>query len=140
MSVFNRLDRMTSRAVDAVNSTRFVLTPMKSTPNGRGAVDPNRKVVRGKGIFDYVEMEYGVQLGVRKSYREGNDLRSVQSGRDPQLSVDMIYFPGVDETALQGDVIAFPDEPNLPDFQVSKAQRDGMNRIRLDLVQIGGQA
>lgn len=140
MALFNRLDKLTSRAVDSVNATRFVLTPMKSTPNGRPSADPNRKVIRGRGIFDYVEMEYGVQLGVRKSYREGNDLRSVQSGRDPQLSVDMIYFPGVDEAALQGDLVSFPDEPHLPDFQVTKAQRDGMSRIRLDLVQIGGQS
>ncbi|NTD85489.1 hypothetical protein [Agrobacterium tumefaciens] len=139
MALFNRLDKLTSRAVDRVNATRFVLTPMKSTPNGRPSADPGRKVIRGRGIFDYVEMEYGVQLGVRKSYREGNDLRSVQSGRDPQLSVDMIYFPGVDEAALQGDLVSFPDEAQLPDFQVTKAQRDGMNRIRLDLVQIGGQ-
>lgn len=140
MSLFNRLDKLTSRAVDSVNSSRFVLTPYKSTPNGRGQRDTDRKVITGRGIFDYVEMEYGVQLGVRKSYREGNDLRSVQSGRDPQLSVDLKYFPGVDEGVLQGDIIQFPDEPNLPDFQVTKAQRDGMNRIRLDLVQIGGQA
>ncbi|MDA5627781.1 MULTISPECIES: hypothetical protein [Agrobacterium] len=140
MALFNRLDKLTSRAVDGVNATRFVLTPMKSTPNGRPSADPSRKVIRGRGIFDYVEMEYGVQLGVRKSYREGNDLRSVQSGRDPQLSVDMIYFPGVDEAALQGDLVSFPDEPHLPDFQVTKAQRDGMSRIRLDLVQIGGQS
>lgn len=140
MALFNRLDKLTSRAVDGVNATRFVLTPMKSTPNGRPSADPNRKVILGRGIFDYVEMEYGVQLGVRKSYREGNDLRSVQSGRDPQLSVDMIYFPGVDEAALQGDLVSFPDESHLPDFQVTKAQRDGMSRIRLDLVQIGGQS
>ena len=139
MSVFNRLDKLTSRAVDSVNATRFILTPYKATPNGRGQRDATRKVVHGRGVFDYVEMEYGVQLGVRKSYREGNDLRSVQSGRDPQLSVDMMYFPGVDEAALQGDIVTFPDDPNLPDFQVTKAQRDGMNRIRLDLVQIGGQ-
>lgn len=140
MSLFNRLDKLTSRAVDGVNATRFELTPYKSTPNGRGQVDADRKVIKGCGIFDYVEMEYGVQLGVRKSYREGNDLRSVQSGRDPQLSVDIKYFPGVDEAVLQGDIVRFPDEPNLPDFQVTKAQRDGLSRIRLDLVQIGGQA
>ena len=139
MSIFNRLDRLTSRAVDAVNAERFRLTPMKGTANGRGGPDPNRKVVIGRGVFDYVEMEYGVQLGVRKSYREGNDLRSVQSGRDPQLSVDIKHFPGLDEAVFQGDLVQFPDNPNLPDFQVTKAQRDGMNRIRLDLVQIGGQ-
>jgi hypothetical protein len=140
MSLFRRLDKLTNRAADAVNGERFRLTPMKSTPNGRGGPDPARKVVTGRGIFDYVEMEYGVQLGVRKSYREGNDLRSIQSGRDPQLSVDIKYFPGVDEAALQGDIIDFPDQPELSRFQVVKAQRDGLNRIRFDLVQIGGQS
>ena len=140
MALFNRLDKLTSRAVDTVNATRFVLTPMTSTPNGRTQRDANRQIIDGRGIFDYVEMEYGVQLGVRKSYREGNDLRSVQSGRDPQLSIDRKYFGSLSEEALQGDIVKFPDDPDLPDFQVTKAQRDGLTRIKLDLVQIGGQA
>lgn len=140
MALFNRLDRLTSRAVDAVNATRFVLTPMRSTPNGRAQRDPDRDIIDARGIFDYVEMEYGVQLGVRKSYREGNDLRSVQSGRDPRLSVDRRVFGSLAEEALQGDVIQFPDDPDLPDFQVAKAHRDGLSRMVLDLVQIGGQA
>ncbi|NKW80367.1 hypothetical protein HGG72_08440 [Ochrobactrum pecoris] len=97
-------------------------------------------MVNGKGIFDYISVEYGVQLGVRRSYREANDLRSLQSGRDPQLSVDRLYFPVGAEEPKQGDLVVFPTRPELPDFQVVSSQRDGLSRIVLMLVQLGGQA
>jgi len=135
MSVFDRLDRMTSRAVDQVNSVRFLLIPRISTPNGRGTPDPNREEVLGRGIYDDVAAEYGVQLGVRRSYREANDLRALQVGSEPQLSVDIIHFPA--DKPRQGDVVKFPDRTDLPDFQVISAQPDGLNRIVLHLVQIG---
>ena len=82
MSIFDRLDRVASRTVDRINKIRIVVTPWKTTPNGRGAQDPDRTVVTCKGIFDYVSIEHGLELGVRKSYREANDLRALQVGRD----------------------------------------------------------
>lgn len=154
MALFDRLDRMTSRAVDRVNAIPFVFTPMKSTPNGRPGVDATRVslpivietepvLVTGpmpRGVFDYTPVEYGLQLGVRKSYREANDLRALQVGRDPQLSIDRKYWPSPDWEPRQGDVVQFPTRPDLPEFQVTSAQRDGLARMVLLLVQIGAQA
>lgn len=139
MAIFDRLDRMLSKTVDRTNAISFVLTPYTSTPNGRPMADPNRTVVRGRGIFDYYSTEFGIQLGVRKSYREANDLRSLQAGRDPQLSVDRIYFPLGVEEPKQGDIVSFPDRPELPEFDVVSSQRDGMSRVVLMLTQRGAQ-
>lgn len=139
MAIFDRLDRMVSRAVDRTNAIPFVLTPMKSTPNGRPGPDPDRAVVNGKGIFDYISTEFGIQLGVRKSYREANDLRSLQTGRDPQLSADRIYFPIGAQEPKQGDIVSFPTRPELPEFDVVSAQRDGQSRLVLMLTHRGAQ-
>lgn len=146
MAVFDRLDRLTSRAVDRVNAIPFEFTPMKSTPNGRPMADstrvalPSPEVPVARGIFDYYSTEYGVQLGVRKSYREANDLRALQVGRDPQLSVDRRYWPNSDWEPKQGDLIKFPLNAELPDYQVISSQRDGLSRMVLNLIQIGAQA
>lgn len=140
MAIFDRLDKLTSRTVDRVNSIPFIFQPMHSSPNGRPAADLQRPVINGRGVFDYVEAEYGVQLGVRRSYREANDLRSLQSGRDPQLSIDRRYFAKSSEEPRQGDEITFPTRPELPTFQIISAQRDGLSRMVLQLVQLGGQA
>ena len=135
MSVFDRLDRLTSRAVDRVNAIPFELTPLISTPNGRSRPDPDRSPVVGRGVFDDVAAEYGVQLGVRRSYREANDLRALQVGSDPQLSIDIRYFG--DRLPRQGDLVRLPTKPELPDFQVISAQPDSQSRIVLMLVEIG---
>lgn len=139
MAIFDRLDRMTSRAVDTINAIRFELTPMASSPNGRPNLDPTRNVVRGKGVFGYVSTEFGIQLGVRKSYREANDLRSLQTGRDPVLSVDRKWFPIGTQEPRQGDLVAFPDNPELPTFDVIAAARDGLSRLELQLAHKGAQ-
>lgn len=153
MAIFDRLDRLTSRAVDRVNAIPFEFVPTRSTPNGRPGPDPARIAlpiileegtppVYGpypKGVFDYISTEYGVQLGVRKSYREANDLRALQTGRDPQLSIDRKYWPSADWEPRQGDVIRFPANPELPGFQVISSQRDGLSRMVLMLVTIGAQ-
>ena len=145
MSVFDRLDRLTSRAVDRVSAIPFEFVPMKSTPNGRAGADssrtalPSMAVPNPRGIFDYYSAEYGIQLGVRKSYREANDLRALQVGRDPQLSVDRRYWPSADWEPKQGDLIRFPEHPEYPDFQVISSQRDGLARMVLMLVQMGAQ-
>lgn len=140
MAMFDRMDRVVSRTVDRVNAIPFEFIPMRSTPNGRPRPDPSRPAITGKGVFDYISVEYGIQLGVRRSYREANDLRSLQSGRDPRLSIDRRWFPVGIEEPRQGDVVRFPTRPELPEFQVISAQRDGMARMELELVQIGGQA
>lgn len=139
MAIFDRLDRMVSRAIDRTNAIPFVLIPQKSTANGRPGPDATRTVVNGKGILDYISTEFGIQLGVRKSYREANDLRSLQTGRDPQLSVDRIYFPVGLQEPKQGDLIQFPSRPELPEFDVASVQRDGQSRLVFMLVQRGAQ-
>jgi hypothetical protein len=139
MSVFDRLDRMASRAVDRVNKIRFILIPMVRSPNGRPSVDPSRVPVDGYGIFDSLSVEFGLQLGVRKSYREGNDLRTNQVGRDPQISVDRQYF-SAGWIPRQGDVLSFPDNDDLPDFDVVTSEPDGLSRIVIKLLQQGIQS
>jgi hypothetical protein len=140
VGIFDLLDEVVSETVDAVNEIAFIFTPMKATPNGRPGADPDRDVIEGAGIFDYVETQLGIELGVRKSYREANDLRALQSGREPLLSVDRKWFPTLSDEPRQGDIIEFPDRPNLPRFQVVSAQRDGLSRMLLHLVHLGRQA
>lgn len=137
MGIFSRLDRTASRTVDRVNAIRFTLLPQASTPNGRPGPDPTRHEVTGRGVFDYVATEQGLQLGVRKSYREANDLRALQTGRDPQLSVDRRYFGS--EEPKQGDIVVFPDNPELPSFDVMSVPRDGLSRLVLMLSHGGAQ-
>jgi hypothetical protein len=139
VSIFDSLDRMTSRFVDRFNETAFVLHAMTRTPNGRAQPDTIRPDVEGFGIFDFVEVVFGIELGVRKSYREANDLRALQTGRDPQLSVDRKYFPTLDQEPKQGDRVTFPSRPELPLFQVVSVQRDGLSRLVIKLVMEGAQ-
>jgi len=136
MAAFDRLDRLVSRAVDRLNAIPFTLKPQYSTPNGRPGDDPARPRMEIKGIFDFITVEYGVQLGVRRSYREANDLRALQVGADPQLSIDVLYFKGA-ELPRQGDMIEFTENPELPEFQVISAQPDGLSRIVLKMGKIG---
>ncbi|QPC87139.1 hypothetical protein GA830_10580 [Mesorhizobium sp. NBSH29] len=140
MSVFDRLDQMASNTIDTINQTPFILTPMLHTPNGRGVPDTSREVIEAKGVFDYVDAAYGIELGVRKSYREANDLRALQTGREPLLSVARKYFPLSAGEPKQGDIIEFTEKPDLPRFEVVSVLRDGMARMSIRLVHIGSQA
>lgn len=140
MSIFDRLDRMASKAVDRINAIGFTLTPMARSPNGRPRQDDDRPVITGKGVFDYFEAEYGIELGVRKSYRESNDLRALQSGREPLVSIDRKYFATLASEPRQGDIMEFDERANLPRFEVVSAKRDGQSRIMVQLVHLGSQA
>lgn len=131
---------MVSNTVDTINKIAFVFTPMTSTPNGRKAPDGAREVIEGYGIFDYVDAEYGIELGVRKSYREANDLRALQTGREPLLSLDRKYFPTLEGEPQQGDILEFPSKLDLPRFEVVSVKRDGMARLQIQLVHLGRQA
>lgn len=81
-----------------------------------------------------------MQLGVRKTYREGNDFRAIESGRDPYVSIDRKCFASVADEPKKGDLIDMLDLPELPGFKVVDVQRDGQSRVVLKLVQPGGQA
>lgn len=140
MGVFDRLDKMVTRTVDTINEIAFIFTPMTGTPNGRPTYDTNRPIVEAFGIFDYVDAQYGIELGVRKSYREANDLRALQTGREPLLSLDRKYFPQLADEPRQGDRFEFPSRPDLPKFEVVSVMRDGMSRLSVRLVHLGSQA
>ena len=143
MSLFSRLEKQQSNTVDAVNKERFRWIPMRDAtdPNGRRRTDPERLPREDLyGIFDYPSLEYGLELGVRKSYREANDLRAVSVGRKPTLSVDRKYFPDPLLEPRQGDLIEMIERPDLPQFEVMDNQRDGESRFELRLVHRGQQA
>ncbi len=44
MAMFDRMDKVISKAVDRVNAISFVFTPMESTPNGRYSQDTTRRL------------------------------------------------------------------------------------------------
>ncbi len=143
MNHFDRLERMASRTVDWLNAEEFTIIPMRKAINGRPDRDPTRPIIDGKGVFEFVSVESGLQLGVRKSYREANDLRALQVGRSPILSVDRRIFndlagdPIENAIVRQGDFVSFPKAENLPDFDVVSAQPDGHSRIVIKLVSLG---
>lgn len=91
-------------------------------------------------IFEYLGKDYGIELGVRKTYREANDLRALSSGRDAIASIDRKHFASLDDEPRAGDKIEFLDMPALPAFQVVDVRRDGQSRMQLHLVHIGAQA
>jgi hypothetical protein len=132
MSIFDILDEVVSETVDAVNEIAFIFTPMKATPNGRPGADPDRDVIEGAGIFDYVIAEVAVELGNRD--RRGNDLRALTGGSTPVLSIDRQYFPTTALEPGQGDRIEFPDRSDLPTFEIVSVKRDGLSRLEVQLV------
>lgn len=139
MSAFEKLDRMVSNTIDSVNAIRFVLTPMDTQPNERPKPDANRAVIEGKGIFEYNSTRHGIELGVRKSYKEANDLRALQVGREPNISIDRKYFPTLNLEPRQGDIIEFPTKPDLPKMEVVNTERDGLSRLVVRFAQQGNQ-
>lgn len=140
LNAFDRLDRIASRTIDSFNSTRFILTPMAkggNNPNSRAGLDSSRPVVAGRCVFENVSDETGIQLGVRKSYRESNDFRALRTTRSPVASVDRhVYFPD-GKIPRQGDVIQFPDHVGSPTYEISSSQPDGHSRVVMELVMRG---
>lgn len=141
MSIFESLDRVNSQVVDRINAIEFVLTPMiKPTPNSRRLPDTSRPVVFGRCVFEFMSKDVGIEMGVRKTYREANDLRSLMIGRDPEVSIDRKYFQTVSDEPHQGDIIEFPGKPELPKFEVMDTMRDGLSRLVCRLVMYGVQS
>ncbi len=123
MSLFERLDRVTSRLADRSFSVRFHCHPATSTPNGRSKPDPDREQWEGKGILDENPAFAGVEIGNRD--RAGNDLNTVVTGQQFELSVDRHRFPA-SATAKKGDLIQLDD---LRGFAIGEIKPDGMARI-----------
>jgi len=132
MSMFDRMDRITSRTVDRVHAIPFEFMPMTSTPNGRPEQDSTRPVINGMGIFDLEPVFDSIETGKRD--RVGNDFTTLHMGSRYDLSIDRRWFPINMDEPRQGDLVAFPTKPELPDFQVISGQRDGLSRMVLKLV------
>lgn len=150
MSMFSKLDAVASRVQDVVNAGWIRIVPMADSPNpnAKRIPDPARPAIDIEAIFEYNSIEFGMELGVRKSYREANDLRNVSVGRTPDVSIDRKWFPKVEEEPRQGDRLfmlrlsnngELEVDPNYPPFEVMDNQRDGLARTVLRLIQLGNQ-
>lgn len=150
MSIFRNLDAIASNVNDKVNAQWVRIVPRVDSlnPNVKRAADPARDVIDVEGIFEYNSIEFGMELGVRKSYREANDLRNVSVGRTPDISIDRKWFPDKDKEPRQGDNLymlraavggGMEVDPNYPPFEIMDNQRDGLARSLLRLIQLGSQ-
>lgn len=134
------MQKLVEPAVDEVFAEPIVLIPWRSTPNGRGGQDPDRQVVTVNGVFTNPSKQLGIQLGVRKSYREANDLRALAYAREPYVSVDRRHFGGLANEPRQSDRIRLPNRPDHPEYEVMTVERDGITRLKMKLIQRGPQA
>lgn len=125
-NIFDRIDEMTSRAVDRESASAFVCTPMRSTPNGRSPDDPDRPAWEGTGVFSEETASAGVEIGNRN--RSGNDLRTIAAGSSYGLSVDRNRHPSAD-SVRQGDGIEIGERG----FEVLAVQSHGSARVVLRL-------
>lgn len=125
MSIFDRLDQMTSRVVDREFASAFACVPMLSTPNGRTVPDPERSEWEGVGILTEAPADTPIDIGARN---RSNDFRAMVGGAAVELSVDRTRYPAAD-VARQGDRFTIRDR----EFGVLRVRRDGMSRIVLEL-------
>jgi len=138
MSIFGRLDEMTSRSVDRLNDEQFDLIPMSVSANGRPTGDDDRPTIHGRGIFTDNPSRPSLQLGDRK-LNGGNDFRLLLSSRSLELSVDRRWFafgdgsPNAAAQPRQGDRVRLTDRSGSPVYQISSAEPDGHSRIVLKL-------
>lgn len=122
-SIFDRMDRMTSRTVDSINAAAFSVVPVTANPNGRPAPDPDRGEIIGKGIFSQVPSRSDVEIGERD--RTGNDLRALVNGFRYVFSVDVARYPDA-RNVRQGDRLAI-DHARV--FTITSVKPDGLSRV-----------
>lgn len=140
-TVFHELlSELSDPVVDEHYGEGMTFIPRLSTENGREGIDPDRENIEAVGVFFYPPTEFGIELGVRRSYREANDLRAMSIGRDPQIYVDRRYFPTTAVEPRQGDHVRLNSRPELPTMRITSVQRNGLTRIVLKLVHLGSQA
>ena len=128
MPIFDRLDRMTSRAVDRINAVAFSVQPQASTPNGRAGADPNRCEILGKGIFSQLPVPADIELGKRN--RTGNELATLVNGNRFVFSVDVTKYPDA-KNVRQGDRLALDDARV---FTIASVKPDGLSRVDWELL------
>lgn len=127
MSVFDRLDRLTSRQVDRTFAVGAYITAMTSTPNGRAVFDTSRGEIIVKGVFDAMSAPTGIEIDSRD--RVGNDLLTMVNGERDTFSVDVARYPAAKDVR-QGDFLTLDDARR---FQVHSVQPDGLSRSVLVL-------
>lgn len=111
----------------------------RATPNSRRSVSATRPVVEGTCLFDYESVDFGIRLGVRRTSREANDMRTIGKGRQPMASIDRSIFASVDDEPRQGDRFEATEYPDLAPFEIQSVERDGQSRFVLRMVQEGAQ-
>jgi hypothetical protein len=136
MSIFDRLDRVASRAIYRTNAIPFRLTPMRAGTNGRPRPDEARPVIEGRGVLDMAPGPVPIEHGRRSTSGGSNALRSLIAGEEPSLSIDRRHFGDVSREPRQSDMIEFPTRPDLPRFEVVAAERDGLSRMIVRLVKV----
>lgn len=128
MSIFDRIDEMTSRVVDREFASALACVPMLSTPNGRSIPDPERSEWEGVGILTEAPADVPTDIGARN---RSNDFRAVVRGAAFELSVDLIRYPAANATR-QGDSFTI----GAREFEVQAIGPDGMSRIVFGLALI----
>ncbi|MGI2031403.1 hypothetical protein ACRQ1B_03320 [Rhizobium panacihumi] len=132
MSLFDRLDRMTSRQADRIYSVSAVIDAMASSPNGRPTKDTARGEIHVRGILDSADEFAAIEAGARD--RAGSDFRTMVSGQRFQFSVDTARYPAAKE-ARQGDRLTLDDTRR---FEIANASPDGQSRVVFALVAVKG--
>lgn len=128
MSLFSRLDRIASRAVDRTHSVKFWLMPMTGGPNSRKSPDAQRDQVEGRGVLDEERADAPIETENRD--RAGNDFRTIAGGGlRTVLSVDVHRCPEITK-AKQGDRVSLDDARV---FEVVSVQPNGLARVELVL-------
>ncbi|MFC3076364.1 hypothetical protein [Shinella pollutisoli] len=130
MAIFNRLDRMVSRACDRQFAVGAIVGCMTASPNGRPQPDISRGEIHLKGIFDQASEYAQIERGPRDG--KGNELQTLVTGQQFQFSVDTNRYPAV-KGVRQGDMLTLDDARR---FEVVSNQPDGMARTVLILVRI----
>ncbi|WP_430250427.1 hypothetical protein [Neorhizobium sp. DAR64860/K0K1] len=123
MSLFDRLDRMTSRQADRIYSVSAVIDAITRSPNGRPAADAARGKIRIRGILDSADEFAAIEAGARD--RTGSDFRTMVAGQRFQFSVDTARYPAA-KNARQGDRLTLDDARR---FDIASASPDGQSRI-----------
>ncbi|GHB34056.1 hypothetical protein GCM10007094_23860 [Pseudovibrio japonicus] len=127
--MFEDLVQMASDTIDDIMSDgAFMIYPRsKANVNAQLRADQSRQEHRGEQcILCFQSQEFGIELGVRKTYRESNDFRTVSVGRELYLSVDATHLP--DYEVKQGDLVELLDKPGLGRMEILDQQPDGKSR------------
>lgn len=131
MSIFDRMDRVTSRVVDRTHAVAFELQPVLKTPNGRPITDAYRSLWFGKGIFEENPQDVPVEIGRRD--RAGSNIQTLVTGQRFDLSVDHRSY--VEASSIkQGDRISLRADGRS--FEVVEIKPDGLSRIVFGLVEL----